>query len=173
MLLPSPGPFVEHQRIPLASYLGMRSPWRRAGAPRRSRTPAAPAAEPRLHPAAQPRPRTAPPRPQPSAPRCPPAAGPGGPAGLTCCCQAAAGSGSRAAAGATESGRRGLAAARPRWVWPAAGLGAAAAVAVSPLARITQVKMACSVGAFQPLRHPVAGISQGRNLPGWLLLSPT
>lgn len=28
------------------------------------------------------------------------------------------------------------------------------------------------VGAFQPLRHPVAGISQGRNLPAWLLLSP-
>lgn len=86
------GPFVEHPWVPLVFYLGMQSPWQRTGVPWRSRKPAVPAAEPHLHPAVEPQLHTGPPRPQPSAPQCPPAAGPGGPAGLTCCLQGGRGS---------------------------------------------------------------------------------
>lgn len=171
------GPFVEHPWVPLAFYLGMQSPWQQTGVPWRSRKPAVPAVEPHLHPAAEPQLHTGPPCPQPSAPQCPPAAGPGGPAGLTCCLQG--GRGSLVLRLQREPPKKLRWPPRAGWccgrtgVWRLRGLGAAAAaVAVSPLALITQVKMACLVGAFQPLRHRVAGISQGRNLPAWLLLSP-
>lgn len=162
------GPFVEHPWAPLAFYLGMQSPWQRAGVPWRSRSPAAPAAEPHLHPAAEPRPRTAPLPAQPSAPQRPPAAGPGGPAGLTCCLRGTRWSPALGMQRGPPEGLRGPPGwleLRPRWVWPAAGTGSR---------RRRRCRISASayyagengllVGAFQPLRHPVAGISQGRNL---------
>lgn len=58
-------------------------------------------------------------------------------------------------------------------VWPAAGTGSRRRCLcwISTSAYYAG-ENGLLVGAFQPLRHPVAGISQGRNLPAGLLLSP-
>lgn len=157
----------------------MQSPWQRADVPWQSRKPAVPAAEPHLHPAEEPQLRTGPPGPQPSAPQCPPAAGPGGPAGLTCCLQG--GRWSPALGQQQEPPKRLWWPLRAGWccgrsgVWPAAGTRSRCCCCCS--CRISTSAYYAGengllVGAFQPLRHPVAGISQGRNLPAWLLLSP-
>lgn len=156
----------------------MQSPWQRAGVPWRSRKPAVPADGPHLHPAAEPQLHTGPSRQQPSAPQCPPAAGPGGPAGLTCCLP-----------GGRSSPALRLKREPPKKLrWPPRAGRCCRRAGVRPAAVARSCCCCCCwcsistsayyagengllAGAFQPLRHPVAGISQGRNLPAWLLLS--